>query len=311
MTRSLSRRKGSSGPNPVLVVLLILMVSGVSVASAAAITAGGAATMALATLDEGLPDVRSFQDLDFNEQSIMYSRDGQQLAQFWDDRRAVIDDFDDIPKVVLDATTATEDDTFWDNPGVDLEATINALITEAAGGGDRGGGSTITQQLVRAVLLPEEVLENQFTSKEALYERKAKEILQAYKLTQAFPGERGKEEILKAYLNQIPYGGPIHGIQAAARVYLGKDLAEVSMAEAALLAAIPQEPGNLYPYKSVVKKKKERYTNIAKERYGKVNKKTGKQKSRYIIRSCGTKEGCDNTELVRRQHFILDRLGSG
>ncbi len=59
---------------------------------------------------------------------------------------------------MLDATTATEDDTFWDNPGFDLEATVNAFLTEAAGGGDRGGGSTITQQLVRAVLLPEDII---------------------------------------------------------------------------------------------------------------------------------------------------------
>ena len=195
IARSTARKKGSSGPNAIVVLLLILVVSGVSVASAAAITVGGAATMALATLDEGLPDVESFEDIDFNEQSLMFSRDGVQLAQFWDERRSVIDDFDDIPKLVLDATTATEDDTFWDNPGVDLEATINALITEAAGGGDRGGGSTITQQLVRKVLLPADVIENQFTSKEGLYERKAKEILQSYKLTQAFPGEEGKEEI--------------------------------------------------------------------------------------------------------------------
>ena len=78
-----------------------------------------------------------------------------ELARFWDERREVID-FEDIPPLVLDVTTATEDDTFWDNPGFDLEATVNAFLTEAAGGGDRGGGSTITQQLVRARLLPED-----------------------------------------------------------------------------------------------------------------------------------------------------------
>ena len=156
-------------------LLLILMVSGVTVASAAAITAGGAAAVTLTQLEEGLPDPRSFQDLDFNEQSVMYSRDGVKLAEFWNDRRDVVDRFAEIPKVVLDATTATEDDTFWTNPGVDLEATVAQLLT-VAGGGDGRGASTITQQLVRAVLLPEEVLENQFESDEALYTRKAKEL---------------------------------------------------------------------------------------------------------------------------------------
>jgi len=291
-----------------IVLVLILIVSGVTVASAAAITAGGAATIALATLDQGLPDVRSFRDIDFNEQSIMYARDGKtQLAQFWDERREVVE-FENIPRLVLDATTAVEDDTFWDNPGVDLEATVNALIQEAAGGSDRGGGSTITQQLVRARLLPADVLEAQFESKEALYTRKAKEILQSYKLTQAYPGEDGKEEIIAAYLNQIPYGGPIHGIAAAADVYLGKNLSRLTIAEAALLAAIPQEPANLRPY---AVNKKGKYTNVVKEKYGKKNKKKDRFKKRLVIKQCGDKPKCVDTELVRRQHFILDRLADG
>ena len=302
---SQKRKKGSSGPPAVLVLLLILMVSGVTVASAAAITAGGAAAVTLSQLEEGLPDPRSFKDLDFNEQSVMYARDGKtKLAEFWNDRRDVINRFEEIPKMVLDATTATEDDTFWTNPGVDLEATINALVTEAAGGGDRGGGSTITQQLVRAILLPEDVIENQFASDEALYTRKAKEIIQSYRLTQAFPGEEGKEEIITAYLNQIPYGGPIHGIRAAANVYLGKDLEEMSLAEVALLAAVPQEPANLYPY---AKNRKGGYANVAKVKTG-----SGKNKKvKLVLKQCGNKPDCTDTEIVRRQHFILDRLGDG
>ena len=123
---------------------------------------------------------------------------------------------------MLDVTTATEDDTFWDNPGFDLEATVNAFLTEAGGGGDRGGGSTITQQLVRARLLPEDVITGDSTTG-GLYLRKAKELLQAYKLTQAFPGEEGKKAIITAYLNEISYG-TASGIAAAAELYLGKKL---------------------------------------------------------------------------------------
>ena len=125
-----NRKRGSSGPPVIVVLLLILMVSGVTVASAAAITAGGAAAVTLSQLEEGLPDPRSFQDLDFNEQSVMYDRNGKvKLAEFWNDRRDVVDRFEEIPKMVLDATTATEDDTFWTNPGVDLEATMAQLLT--------------------------------------------------------------------------------------------------------------------------------------------------------------------------------------
>ena len=247
-----------------LVLLLILLVSGVSVASAAVITAGGAATMALSALDQGLPDVKAFRDLDFNEQSTMFARDGKtRLAQFWDDRRSVIEDFDNIPKVVLDATTATEDKTFWNNPGVDLQATI-AQVLATAGGGEARGASTITQQLVRAVLLPEDVLANQTTT-EGIYERKVKEIIQSFKLTQALPGETGKQEVIKAYLNQIPYGGAVHGIKAAASAYLGKSIGQLTLAEAAFLAAIPQEPRQPLP---VQDKSQER--EVRQHRAGKV-----------------------------------------
>ena len=301
---SQNRKKGSSGPPLIIVVLLILMVSGVTVASAAAITAGGAAAVTLSQLEKGLPDPRSFEDIDFNEQSVMYARDGQtKLAEFWNDRRDVIDRFAEIPKMVLDATTATEDDTFWTNPGVDLEATMAQLLT-VAGGGDGRGASTITQQLVRAVLLPEDVLQNQFQSDEGLYTRKAKEIIQSYRLTQAFPGEEGKQEIITAYLNQIPYGGAVHGIRAAADVYLGKDLEELSLAEVALLAAIPQEPANLYPY---AKNQKGRYTNVSRIKSG-----NGKNKKfKLVLKQCGNKPDCTETEIIRRQHFILDRLADG
>ena len=99
-------------------------------------------------------------------------------------------------------TTAVEDDTFWENPGFDLEATVNALATELGGGGDRGGASTITQQLVRSRLLPSEVIEQGLSTQEGLYARKALEMIQAFKLTQAFPGEQGKKSIITAYLNE-------------------------------------------------------------------------------------------------------------
>ena len=150
----------------------------------------------------------SFQDLAFSQPTRIFDSKGKtELARFWDERREVIA-FEDIPALVLDATTATEDTTFWSNPGVDLGATLNAFVTEAAGGGDRGGGSTITQQLVRARLLPADVTDNDGT-REGLYIRKAKEILQSYKLTQGFPGEEGKKAIITAYLNEISYGAAL------------------------------------------------------------------------------------------------------
>ena len=187
ISRPRARRPAEKGAGAILAVALVLVVSVLGVVSVGAIAGGGAAAVTIASLEQGLPDVREFQDLDFSEPTRIMDRRGKvELARFWDERREVID-FEDIPPLVLDVTTATEDDTFWDNPGFDLEATVNAFLT-AAGGGDRGGGSTITQQLVRARLLPGDVVTGDSTT-EGLYLRKAKELLQAFKLTQAFPGE--------------------------------------------------------------------------------------------------------------------------
>ena len=305
ISRPRARRPAEKGAGAILAVALVLVVSVLGVVSVGAIAGGGAAAVTIASLEQGLPDVREFQDLDFSEPTRIMDRHGKvELARFWDERREVVD-FEDIPPLVLDVTTATEDDTFWDNPGFDLEATVNAFLT-AAGGGDRGGGSTITQQLVRARLLPGDVVSGDNTQ-EGLYLRKAKELLQAYKLTQAFPGEEGKKAIITAYLNEISYGAA-SGIAAAADLYLGKKLSELTVSEAALLAAIPQTPSVLYPW---AKGPTGRYTNIAKQA-GKKRTTSGKRHVRFVLKTClGKDTKCVDTPLVQRRDYILGRLRDG
>ena len=198
----------------IVVVFLLLVLSGV-------VIAGVAAVAVVDELGKDLPDVNRFETLDYAEPSRAVSRDGKQiLATFFSEKRQVVA-FRDIPHVVLDATTVVEDRTFWENQGVDLFATLAAVAGVASGSEGRGGGSTITQQFVRAPLLPTDLV----ADKERLYERKAKEMLQSYRLTQAFPGEDGKERIITAYLNQIFYGHNAYGISAAADVYFGARLA--------------------------------------------------------------------------------------
>ena len=307
ITRSRKHKRVSQGPGALAAILLIAVVTVVSVSLVGAVGGVGAVGLTVATLEQGLPDVRAFRDLEFSQPTRIFDRKGKtELARFWEQRREVVD-FEDIPPLVLDATTATEDDTFWENPGVDLEATVNALVTEAAGGGGRGGGSTITQQFVRARLLPEEVIEAGLQTKEGQYVRKAKEILQAYRLTQAFPGLDGKKAILTAYLNEIPYGAA-QGIAAAADIYLGKDLGRLTLSEAALLAAIPQEPSNLYPWATNSKGK---FTNVVKEKIKGKRTSKGKTRTRLVIKDCYQKADCSNTELVDRRNFILARLRDG
>jgi len=199
----------------------------------------------IAKMEAELPSVASFEQLDYSQPSVVYDRTGTvQLATFQDEFRRVVT-YDDIPKVLLDATIATEDRTFWDNEGYDPEGTIAGIISTFTGYQDRGG-STITQQLVRARLLPDDVIAgDQFI-------RKIKEILQARNLTDAFPGEAGKERILTAYLNQIYYGHQAYGVAAAAQVYFGiTDLKQLTPAQAALLAGMPQAPDSYDLYKWV------------------------------------------------------------
>ncbi len=132
-----------------------------------------------------LPSVASFEELDFAEPSVVYDRTGTiELARFQVERRRVVD-FEEIPKVLLDATIAVEDRSFWENEGYDPNAIASAFLESVTGVRDRGA-STITQQFVRARLLPQDVLEGD------LMERKVKEILQARNLTRRLPRRRGQ-----------------------------------------------------------------------------------------------------------------------
>ena len=190
---------------------------------------GGVAAMVgasvIGSLSNGLPDPTSLASLDFAQPTIVYDRTGKvELARFEREKRRVVT-FDEVPRLVLDTTTAAEDRTFWQNDGFDLGAIVAAAYQNVTGesSGERGA-STITQQLVRARLLPPEV-----TQSNDRYLRKVLELLQASRLTAAFPGEAGKEQIITAYVNEIYYGHQAFGIAAAAQVYFGvTDLAKLA-----------------------------------------------------------------------------------
>lgn len=182
----------------------------------------------------GLPDpAEVFGGLDFYEETRIFDRTGEvRLATFARERRDVVT-FEEIPPVVIDATTAIEDRTFWENPGFDPLAIASAAVDTLAG--EPRGASTITQQLVRNRLLPDWAFDTTF-------ERKVREIIQSIRLTQAFPGDDGKRDIITAYLNDNFYGNNSYGIAAAVRGYWGIPLEEVSLAQAAILAGIPRAP---------------------------------------------------------------------
>src|SRR5256885_14760012 len=139
-----------------------------------------------------------------------------------------------IPRYLVNAVVAIEDSRFFEHRGLDFVGIARAAITNLASGQIRQGASTITQQLARSL----------FLSPKRDFERKAKEALLALKMEQIL----GKEQILELYLNQIYFGHGAYGVQSAAHTYFGKDVGEITLAEAAYLAGLPKGPADYSPY---------------------------------------------------------------
>ena len=188
--------------------------------------------------DKNLPPPSALTTYVLPEETVILDRTGRrELARFGDARREVVT-FDEIPPLVLDATTAIEDKTFWENAGFDPVAILAAGLDSLRG--NSRGASTITQQLVRQRRLPEELVQDSGRT----FERKLKEIIQSIRVTKRFEGAAGKRDIITAYLNQNYYGNQLYGIKAAAEGYFGVELAKLTPAQAAILAALPKSPSN-------------------------------------------------------------------
>ncbi|MET1232352.1 MAG: transglycosylase domain-containing protein [Candidatus Limnocylindrales bacterium] len=205
---------------------------------------GGVALAAVMTFTQGLPDPVLLEDLRFAQPTIVYDRTGTiELGRFQAQDRRVVP-FEELPTLLLDATTNTEDRTFWENEGFDPAAILSAAADHLTGASSRGA-STVTQQLVRARLLPDDLVAEGADA----YRRKVAEIIQAARVTGAFPGEDGKQRIITAYLNQNFYGHDAYGIASAASTYFGvTDLSKLTAAQAALLVGLPKSPSTLDPY---------------------------------------------------------------
>ncbi|HEY1169370.1 MAG TPA: transglycosylase domain-containing protein [Candidatus Limnocylindrales bacterium] len=224
-------RRPGSGARSSLAIILPLFLLGTFFALSLVAFVGSVEVYSAYSKD--LQDPKQLlQSLNFNQQTVLYDRTGTvQLAAFGSENRQVLT-FSQIPNVVLDTTTSTEDKTFWSNAGFDPAAILSAL-RDAISGNARGA-STITQQLVRQELLPPTT---------SLADRKIKEIIQSVRLTQEFPGVAGKQVIITDYLNLNFYGNQSYGIAAAAEGYFGvTDLSKLTIAQAAILAGILQAP---------------------------------------------------------------------
>ena len=182
-----------------------------------------------------VPDIGSFASRQVDQSTKIYDRTGQVLLYDYNrDAKREIVPIVDISINTVHATIAIEDSGFYAHGGIRFTSIIRAMIADALGGSLSQGGSTITQQVVKNTLL---------TSKKSIV-RKLHEWVLAMKLEQVY----SKDQILETYLNNIPYGGTLYGIEAAAESYFGIPAKDLTMAEAAYLAAMIQAPSYYSPY---------------------------------------------------------------
>ena len=204
---------------------------------------GYAALCAFVYLAPALPDVDTLRDVRLQVPLRVYSRDGRVIAQIGEYRRIPVS-YEDIPERVQQAFLAAEDDRFFRHHGVDYAGLMRATLINLVSGQPSQGGGTITMQLAR----------NMFLTPERRFDRKLKEIFLSFRIENAFT----KPEILTLYLNKIFLGQRAYGAAAAAEVYFGKALDDLTLAETATIAGIPRAPSRDNPIASADRAKARR-----------------------------------------------------
>ncbi|MEM9067861.1 MAG: PBP1A family penicillin-binding protein [Myxococcota bacterium] len=179
-----------------------------------------------------LPDVATLRAYAPPQTTRVVDRHGELIGEIFSERRTVVP-MDQIPRNLVLCVLAAEDADFYQHEGLDYPGIIRAVLRDVLEGRAAQGASTITQQVVKLLLL----------SPERTLSRKIRELILARRLEQ----ELTKDEILHLYLNHINFGHGRHGVQEAASFYFGKDVSELSLAEASLIAGIPQAPARLSP----------------------------------------------------------------
>ncbi len=193
-------------------------------------------------LERSLPSVKSLKEYRPAIVSSMYAADGSLIGEFYNERRFLVP-LEAMPAHLIEAFIAAEDTRFFEHPGLDAIGIARAMLKNVRAGEIVQGGSTITQQVAKALLL----------TPERTWTRKFKEAILAYRIDHYLT----KDETLHIYLNQVYLGEGAYGVEAAAQTYFGKHVRELTLAESALLAGLPQAPSRYSPI---------RHFNQARER---------------------------------------------
>jgi 1A family penicillin-binding protein len=237
--------------------VLALVTIAIFVTSTAVSFAGGTYTQ----VTRDLPVAAQLTTRELFQTTKIYDRNGVLLDELYDQlggRRTLIP-LDEMSPWLVDATLAAEDANFYDNPGIDARSVGRALWQNINRQGVVSGASTITQQLVRNALLPPEERQRQTML------RKFKEAVLAYRVGETY----SKDAILEMYLNEVFYGNLAYGIAAAAETYFGKTPRELNLAEASLLAGLPQSPSDYDPRQHLdLARQRQRYVLDQMVRHG-------------------------------------------
>jgi len=179
-----------------------------------------------------LPEIDALKDVRLQVPLRVYASKGELIAEFGEMKRSPLK-YDEFPQYLIEAVLASEDDRFFEHPGVDYQGILRAVYYLITTGKKGQGGSTITMQVAR----------NFYLSREKTYLRKLNEIFLALKIEK----ELSKETILALYLNKIYLGKRAYGFAAASQVYYGKPIAELSLTELAMIAGLPKAPSRYNP----------------------------------------------------------------
>ncbi|HEY0483817.1 MAG TPA: PBP1A family penicillin-binding protein [Kofleriaceae bacterium] len=196
--------------------------------------------------DPSLPDYGRLSDYHPRQVTTITDGNDRRIGEIFSERRTVVP-YEKVPKLVVDAFIAAEDNKFWTHSGVDYWGMFRAFLTNLRAGHTKQGASTITQQVVKTLLL----------TPERTFRRKIQEIVLARRLESSLT----KEEIMALYMNQIYFGHGRYGIEEAAQFYFGKHVDKLNIGEAAMLAGLPQSPENISPRKNP-RRAKERQTYV-------------------------------------------------
>jgi penicillin-binding protein 1A len=180
-----------------------------------------------------LPDFTTVKEFRPSVITQIFARDGQRIGEFYSERRIEVP-YSRLPRHLILAFVAAEDSRFFEHPGVDITGIVRAFFRNLEAGRVVEGGSTITQQLVKRILL----------DSEKTFARKIREAVLAYRIDHYM----SKDEILDLYLNNIFLGHGAYGVEAAAQEYFSKHVEDLNLAEAAILAGLPKAPSRYDPY---------------------------------------------------------------